>query len=133
MKSDTNIFLFTTIRYLAIKNSKCVKMYSGNPLSLTFSKVNGYFEEINQNKHLRLVPTNESKAKNKKYQEVWIETSYLIRSITKNPNDYDEKYMKIKFNSHNELSLNKTIEIRTMKIVVRVVFKEIINIIHKFP
>ena len=132
MKSDTNIFLFTTIRYLAIKNSKCVKMYSGNPLSLTFSKVNGYFEEINQNKHLRLVPTNESKAKNKKYQEVWIETSYLIRSITKNPNDYDEKYMKIKFNSHNELSLNKTIEIRTMKIVVRVVFKEIINIIHKF-
>ena len=133
MKSDTNIFLFTTIRYLAIKNSKCVKMYSGNPLSLTFSKVNGYFEEINQNKHLRLVPTNESKAKNKKYQEVWIEKSYLIRSITKNPNDYDEKYMKIKFNSHNELSLNKTIEIRTMKIVVRVVFKEIINIIHKFP
>ena len=133
MKSDTNIFLFTTIRYLAIKNSKCVKMYSGNPLSLTFSKVNGYFEEINQNKHLRLVPTNESKAKNKKYPEVWIETSYLIRSITKNPNDYDEKYMKIKFNSHNELSLNKTIEIRTMKIVVRVVFKEIINIIHKFP
>ena len=133
MKSDTNIFLFTTIRYLAIKNSKCVKMYSGNPLSLTFSKVNGYFEEINQNKHLRLVPTNEGKAKNKKYQEVWIETSYLIRSITKNPNDYDEKYMKIKFNSHNELSLNKTIEIRTMKIVVRVVFKEIINIIHKFP
>ena len=95
--------------------------------------MNGYFEEINQNKHLRLVPTNESKAKNKKYQEVWIETSYLIRSITKNPNDYDEKYMKIKFNSHNELSLNKTIEIRTMKIVVRVVFKEIINIIHKFP
>ena len=133
MKSDTNIFLFTTIRYLAIKNSKCVKMFSGNPLSLTFSKVNGYFEEINQNKHLRLVPTNESKAKNKKYQEVWIETSYLIRSITKNPNDYDEKYMKINFNSHNELSLNKTIEIRTMKIVVRVVFKEIINIIHKFP
>ena len=133
MKSDTNIFLFTTIRYLAIKNSKCVKMYSGNPLSLTFSKVNGYFEEINQNKHLRLVPTNESKAKNKKYPEVWIETSYLIRSITKNPNDYDEKYMKKKFNSHNELSLNKTIEIRTMKIVVRVVFKEIINIIHKFP
>ena len=133
MKSDTNIFLITTIRYLAIKNSKCVKIYSGNPLSLTFSKVNGYFEEINQNKHLRLVPTNESKAKNKKYQEVWIETSYLIRSITKNPNDYDEKYMKIKFNSHNELSLNKTIEIRTMKIVVRVVFKEIINIIHKFP
>ena len=32
--------------------------------------------------------------------------------------------MKIKFNSDNELSLNKTIEIPTMKIVVRAVFHE---------
>ena len=46
----------------------------------------------------------------------------LIRLITKNLDDYDKKYMKIKFNSDNELSLNKTIEISTMKIVVRAVF-----------
>ena len=32
--------------------------------------------------------------------------------------------MKIKFNSDNELPLNKTIEIPTMKIVVRAVFHE---------
>ena len=48
----------------------------------------------------------------------------LIRLITKNLDDYDKKYMKIKFNSDNELSLNKTIEIPTMKIVVRAVFHE---------
>ena len=47
-----------------------------------------------------------------------------IRLITKNLDDYDKKYMKIKFNSDNELSLNKTIEIPTMKIVVRAVFHE---------
>ena len=28
--------------------------------------------------------------------------------ITKNSNDYDEKYMKIKFNSDDELPLNQT-------------------------
>ena len=30
-------------------------------------------------------------------------------SITKNSDDYDEKYMKINFNSDDELPLNKTI------------------------
>ena len=32
-----------------------------NPSYLIFSKLNGYFEEINRNKYLALVPTNESK------------------------------------------------------------------------
>ena len=39
--------------------------------------------------------------------------------------------MKIKFNADDELPLNKMIEILTMTIVVRAVFREIINIIHK--
>ena len=38
-----------------------------NPLYLIFNKVNGYFEEINKNKYLTLVFTNENKEKNKKY------------------------------------------------------------------
>ena len=36
--------------------------------------------------------------------------------------DYDKKYMKIKFNSDDELPLNKTIEIHSMIIDVRAVF-----------
>ena len=36
----------------------------------------------------------------------------------------DEKYMKIKFYSDDELPLNKTIEIPKMIIVVRAVFHE---------
>ena len=31
-----------------------------------FNKMNGYFEEINENKYLTLVPTNKSKTKQKK-------------------------------------------------------------------
>ena len=48
----------------------------------------------------------------------------MIRSITKNSDDYDEKYMKIKFNSDDKLLLNKTIETHSMIIVVRAVFHE---------
>ena len=79
-----------------------------------------------------LVPTNESKEKIKKYEELWSKTRDLIRSVTKNADDYDEKYMKIKFNSDEELPLNKTIEIPGMTIVVRAFFMKIKNIIHRF-
>ena len=65
-----------------------------------------------------------AKKKYKKYRELWSEIRDLIRSKTKTLDDYDEKYMKIKFNSHHELPLNKTIEIPTMTIVVRAVFHE---------
>ena len=60
----------------------------------------------------------------KKYKELWIKIKDLIRSITKNSDHYDEKYMKIKFSSNDELPLNKMVEIPTMTIVVRVVFHE---------
>ena len=79
-----------------------------------------------------LVPTNESKEKIKKYEELWSKTRDLIRSVTKNADDYDEKYMKIKFNSDDKLPLNKTIEIPGMTIVVRAFFMKMKNIIHRF-
>ena len=46
--------------------------------------MNGYFEEINGNKYLTLVPTNESKEKIKKCGELHIKIKDLIRSITIN-------------------------------------------------
>ena len=84
---------------------KDIKIYSVNPLYLIFGNVNGYFEEINGNKYLTLFPTSESKEKIKKYKELWIKN--LIKSITKNSDDYDEKYIKIKFNLDDNLLLNK--------------------------
>ena len=46
-----------------------------------------------------VVPTTKSKEKIKKYEELWSKIRDLIRSITKNSDDYYENYMKIKFNS----------------------------------
>ena len=105
-KSYKNI-LIHYIGYVAIKDSKYVKIYSVNPLYLIFNEVNGYFEEINGNKYLiTLVPTNKSKEKIKKYEELWSKIKDLIRLITKNSDDYDEKHMKTKFNSYDELPLS---------------------------
>ena len=41
----------------------------------------------------------------KKCKELLSKIRDLIRSITKNSVDYDEKYMKIKFNLDDDLSL----------------------------
>ena len=87
--------------------------------------MNEYFEEINKNKYLMLFATNKRKEVIKKYEELWNKIRDLIGSITRNSNNYDEKYVKIKFNSDDKLPLNKTIKIRSMIIVVRTVFHEI--------
>ena len=63
-KSHKNI-LINYNEYVTIKDSKYIKSNRVNPLRLIFSKVNGYFKEINGNKYLTLVPTNKSKEKTK--------------------------------------------------------------------
>ena len=62
--------LICYIEYVTIKGSKYVKIKSVNPLYLLIGKMNGCFKEINENKYLTLVPTNESKEKTKKYKEL---------------------------------------------------------------
>ena len=99
---------------MKIKDWKCVKINSVNPLYFIFNQVNGYFEEINGSKCITLVSTNESQ-KIEKYEELWIKMKDLIRPVTKTSDDYGQKYMKIKFNSD---------EIPSMTMVVRAIFYE---------
>ena len=73
---------------------------------------------------MALVPTDENKDTLKKYEELWNKISDLIRAITNNSNDYDEKCMKINFNSDDNLLLKKTLELCNMIIVIRIVFHE---------
>ena len=68
-KSYKNILIYY-IGHVTIKDSKYVKINGVNSLYLIFSKVNGYSEEMNKNKYLTVVPTNESKEKIKKYEEL---------------------------------------------------------------
>ena len=108
---------------MTIKDSKYIKINSVNPLYL-INKVNEYFEEINGNKNLMLVSTNESREKIKRYEELLSKIRDLIKLIAKNSDDYDKKYIKIKFNSDDELPINKTIKSSSMIIVATAVFHE---------
>ena len=61
--SYKNILIYHT-RYVMIKDSIYIKTNSVNQLYFIFSKMNEYFEEMNGNKCLTLVPANEIKEKN---------------------------------------------------------------------
>ena len=115
-KSYRNTLIYY-VGYVTIKRD--LRIYSLNHFYLIFDKMNVYFELINGNKQLTPVSINESKEKIKKNEERWIKTRDLVRSITKNLDDYDEKY-----DSDDNLPLNKTIEIPIVTIVVRAVLYE---------
>ena len=81
---------------------------------------------------MTLVPINERKEIMKKYEELWSKIRNLIRSIAKQSHDHDENYIKIKFDSDDDLPLNKTIKIHIATIVARAIFLENKNVIRKF-
>ena len=107
------------------------KVNSVNLLYLIINKINRHIDENNEDKYLTLVLTDEGKDTLKTYEELWNKIRDLIRSITNNSDDYDEKYIKIKFNLNDDLPLKKTLELRNMVIVVRSVFYEDNNTIYK--
>ena len=69
--SYKNILIYY-IGHMTTKDSKHIKINIVNPSYLIINNLNGYFEEINKSKYLKLVPTNESKeiTKNMKNCEV---------------------------------------------------------------
>ena len=68
-KSYKNILIYY-IGYLMTKDLKQLKTNSVNSLQLIFSKENGCFKEINKNKYLTPVLTNETKEMIRKYEKL---------------------------------------------------------------
>ena len=60
----------------------------------------------------------------KKYTELWDKIEDLIKSITNISGDYDEMYVKIKFNSDDNLPLNKISKLHNLITVARSVVQE---------
>ena len=73
---------------------------------------------------MAVVPTNESKDTLKKNEELRNKIRDFIISITNNSGNYGEDFMKIKFNSDNDLSLKKLLELYNMIKVAKSVFRE---------
>ena len=86
-------------------------------LNITHS--NGYIEEKGANKYLVFYSTDENKELLKKYNDVFNGIRDKIKEINSNEFDYEKDYMKIKFNSDDDLPLNKSIKFTLMTITIR--------------
>ena len=89
---------------MAVKDLSYATTNSVKSLYLIINKLNGYIEKSNGNKYLALVPNYERKD-SLKSMKLWNTIIALIRSITKNSDNYDEKYVKIKFNADDNFPL----------------------------
>ena len=99
---------------------------------LCINHASGYIEEINENKYLISDSIDENKELLKKYDDVFNGVSDKIKEINSDECDYEKDYMKIKFNSDDNLPLNKPLKFHNMAITISTVFKEEVNFIRKF-
>ena len=123
-KSYKNIGIYN-IGYITIKKiDDCENIYSVNPLYLLVNHASGYIKEKNGNKYLIFDSVDENKEVLKKYTDVWDGIKNKIKAINGDKeNDYGKDYMKIKFNSDDDLPLNKPLKFHMMTMIIRSVFE----------
>ena len=74
---------------------------------------------------------NENKVLLKKYADVWNRIKNEIKTINGGEvNNYEKDYMKIKFNSDDDLPLKKPLKFHAMIIIIKLIVK-MVNFIHK--
>ena len=100
-----------------------------NPLYLRITHASGYIEEKTENKYLifdsiELHSIDENKELLKKYSDVFNGIVGKIKELSNCECDYEKDYIKIRFNSDDDLPLNKPLKFHNMTITMRSVFKE---------
>ena len=83
------------------------------------------------NKYLVFDSTDENKELLKKYNDVFNGIRDKIKEVSSDECDYEKDYMRIKFNSDDNLPLKKQLKFHNMTITIRSV-KEDGKVIRKF-
>ena len=128
-KSYTDIGIYN-IGYIIIKKiDDYENIYSINPLYLIIEHAGGYIKEKGVNKYLvfdstELHSTDENKELLKNAMIVLMELETKSKKISGDECDYEKDYMKIKFNSDDDLPLNKKLNFHNITIAIRSVFEE---------
>ena len=119
-KSYKNTGIYN-IGYITIKKiDDCENINIVNPLYLLIDQGSGYIEEKGVNKYLIFDSTDKNKELLKKYNDLYDK----IKEISSDECDYGKDYMKIKFNSDDDLPLNKPLKFNNMTITMRSVFED---------
>ena len=121
IKIDKKLYKNISIYYIGDITIKSISDYeninSENLLYLIIDDVDGCIEENNGNKYLTFTSTDKNKKELEKYAKFWNQINYHIQTINADKSgEYEKDYMKIKFNSDDDLPLNKTLRLHSLTI-----------------
>ena len=123
-KSYKNIGIYH-IGYITMNDSDHGTINSVNQFYLVIGEVDGYIEQNNENKYLTFASANKNQKLLKNYTEPWEKIKYHIRTINVDKSgEYEKDYMKIEFDSDDDLPSNKIPKLHNLKIIVRYVFEK---------
>ena len=92
---------------------------------LTIGKVDRHIEEKNGSKYLAFDSTDENKEVIKKHTELWNGIKNEFETINGGKKgEYGKDFIKIKFDTDDNLWLNKQLKLHILTIIVRSVFEE---------
>ena len=95
-----------------------------NSVERSFTECNS-IEEKNGSKYLDFDSTDENKEVLRKYTELWDGIKNEIETINGGKKgEYGKDFMKIKFNTDDNLPLNKPLKLHLLTIIVRCIFEE---------
>ena len=97
---------------------------SVNPLYLMINRIDGFAEEKNGIKYLNISDTDRNNEVLTKYNQVFDGIKYHIKIIDNNDSKYDKDYMRIKFNTDDDIPVNKQLNFLTITIIIRCVFEK---------
>ena len=98
---------------------------SVNPFYLLIVELDGFIEEKEGIKYLNISLTYSNNDVLIKYAEVWSGIKDQIKEINDGQiGEYDKDYMKIKFDSDDNLPLNKILKFRVLAIIIRNIFEK---------
>ena len=84
----------------------------------------GYLEENNGNKYLTIALTDNNNQVLVDYAKVWNGILEQIKKINNGKiKEWGKDYMKIRFNSDDDIPLNKVLNIHALTIVIRSIFE----------
>ena len=122
-----------------LKSSMCFNIYyigyvtkkpeysinSVNPLYFLTGETDGFIEEKEGSKYLNIALTDNNNEVLSKYAEVWRGIKDQIKKINDGlVGEYGKDYMKIKFDSDDNLLLNTVLKFRILAIIIRNVFEK---------
>ena len=109
LKLNKKSYKNTDIYYIGyITKNDEYKINSVNPLYLLGHRIDRFIEEKRGNKYLNIAFRDSNNEVLNKYAEVWSGIKDQIEKINSGKlKEYEKDYTKIKFNSDNNLTLNK--------------------------